>query len=288
MATRALPRRGFSRAEQAATSGGARRACAEGRRASRRRSRRPVDGGRRPRIDLPLIRASVLDSPEATAARLLEHRVTGIVHLAAKKSVPESMYKPLHYYEINVVGTLRLMEGAVLAGVTQLIYSSSAAVYGPAPARPVTEDNETDPASPYGETKLAAEWIVRRTAHANAMIWTALRDSNVAGCANGVRAEHAATNLIPRAISHIMRGKPVPVFGGLADRGRLQHTRLSARRGPGSRSLRRCASHGKHRSRRWRAECGPWTWRECAQSSRSHRAAVEPERGKGDYQPPPR
>jgi UDP-glucose 4-epimerase len=85
--------------------------------------------------DLPLIRASVLDSPEATAARLFEHRVTGIVHLAAKKSVPESMYKPLHYYEINVVGTLRLMEAAVLAGVTQLIYSSSAAVYGPAPAR---------------------------------------------------------------------------------------------------------------------------------------------------------
>jgi UDP-glucose 4-epimerase len=87
-------------------------------------------------------------------------------------------------------------------------------VYGPAPARPVTEDNETDPASPYGETKLAAEWIVRRTADANGMIWTALRYFNVAGCANGVRAEHAATNLIPRAISHIMRGKPVPVFGG--------------------------------------------------------------------------
>jgi UDP-glucose 4-epimerase len=163
---------------------------------------------------LPFIRASVLGSPEVTAARLLEHRVTGIVHLAAKKSVPESLSKPLHYYETNVVGTLRLMEAAVLAGVTQLIYSSSAAVYGPAPERPVTEDDETDPANPYGETKLAAEWIVRRTAEANDMIWTALRYFNVAGCANGIRAEHAATNLIPRAISHIMCGKPVQVFGG--------------------------------------------------------------------------
>ena len=73
------------------------------------------------------------------------------------------------------------MEAAVLAGVTQLIYSSSAAVYGPAPERPVTEDDETDPAKPYGETKLAAEWIVRRTAEANGMIWTALRYFNVAG-----------------------------------------------------------------------------------------------------------
>ena len=155
---------------------------------------------------LPFIRASVLGSPEVTAARLLEHRVTGIVHLAAKKSVPESLSKPLHYYETNVVGTLRLMEAAVLAGVTQLIYSSSAAVYGPAPERPVTEDDETDPANPYGETKLAAEWIVRRAADANGMIWTALRYFNVAGCANGIRAEHAATNLIPRAISHIMCG----------------------------------------------------------------------------------
>ena len=133
--------------------------------------------------DLHLIKASVLDSPEATAARMLEHRVTGIVHLAAKKSVPESLIRPHQYYEINVVGTLRLMEAAVLAGVTQLIYSSSAAVYGTAPERPITEDDETDPANPYGESKLAAEWIVRRMADADGMTWTALRYFNVAGCA---------------------------------------------------------------------------------------------------------
>ena len=164
--------------------------------------------------DLRLIKASVLDSPKATAARILEHHVTGIVHLAAKKSVPESLIRPHQYYEINVVGTLRLMEAAVLAGVTQLIYSSSAAVYGTAPQRPITEDDETDPASPYGESKLASEWIVRRMADASGMTWTALRYFNVAGCADGIRAEHDATNLIPRAISHVMHGKPVPVFGG--------------------------------------------------------------------------
>jgi UDP-glucose 4-epimerase len=164
--------------------------------------------------DLRLIKASVLDSPKATAARMLEHHVTGIVHLAAKKSVPESLIRPHQYYEINVVGTLRLMEAAVLAGVTQLIYSSSAAVYGTTPERPITEDDGTDPASPYGESKLAAEWIVRRMADASGMTWTALRYFNVAGCAEGIRAEDDATNLIPRAISHVMDGKPVPVFGG--------------------------------------------------------------------------
>ena len=164
--------------------------------------------------DLNLIKASVLDSPDATAERMLEHGVTGVIHLAAKKSVPESLTRPLPYYEINVVGTLRLMEAAVLAGVTQLIYSSSAAVYGTAPERPITEDDETEPASPYGESKLAAEWIVRRMADAGGMTWTALRYFNVAGCGDGIRAEHNAANLIPRAISHVMRGKPVPVFGG--------------------------------------------------------------------------
>lgn len=164
--------------------------------------------------DLPLIEASVLDSPKAIAAHMLEHGVNGIIHLAAKKSVPESLSRPLQYYESNVVGTLRLMEAAVLAGVGQLIYSSSAAVYGTVPERPITEDDGTQPASPYGESKLAAEWIVRRMADTTGMAWTALRYFNVAGCADGIRAEDRATNLIPRAISRIMHGKPVPVFGG--------------------------------------------------------------------------
>jgi len=161
----------------------------------------------------PLIRASVLDSPKANAARMLEHNVTGIVHLAAKKSAPESLTNPSKYYETNVVGTLRLMEAAVLAGVRHLIYSSSAAVYGTAPQRPLTEDDHTDPANPYGETKLAAEWIVRRMADASGIAWTALRYFNAAGCADGIRADDGATNLIPTAVSQIMRGNPVTVFG---------------------------------------------------------------------------
>jgi UDP-glucose 4-epimerase len=164
--------------------------------------------------DLHLIEASVLDNPEATAARMLEHHVTGIVHLAARKSVPESLVKPQQYYEVNVVGTLRLMEAAVLAGVTQLIYSSTAAVYGTVPERPITEEDNTDPANPYGESKLAAEWIVRRMAEACGMTWTALRYFNAAGCAVGIRGDDTAPNLIPRAISHVMNGNPVRVFGG--------------------------------------------------------------------------
>ena len=153
--------------------------------------------------DLHLIKASVLDSPEATAARMLEHHVTGIVHLAAKKSVPESLIKPHEYYEINVVGTLRLMEAAVLSGVTQLIYSSTAAVYGTAPERPITEEDNTDPANPYGESKLAAEWIVRRMAEANGMTWTALRYFNAGGCAVGIRGDDAATQ--PHPQGHLPR-----------------------------------------------------------------------------------
>jgi len=163
--------------------------------------------------DLRLVEASVLDSPEATAARMLEHRVTGIVHLAARKSVPESLVKPHHYYEVNVVGTLRLMEAAALAGATRLIYSSTAAVYGSGPERPITEEDNTGPANPYGESKLAAEWIVRRMAEANGIAWTSLRYFNAAGCAVGIRGDDTAPNLIPTAISQVMHGNPVRVFG---------------------------------------------------------------------------
>lgn len=163
--------------------------------------------------DFRLIQASVLDSPQVTAAHLLEHDVSGIVHLAAKKSVPESLTTPHQYYEVNVVGTLRLMEAAVLAGVTQMIYSSSAAVYGTGHERPITEDDGTDPTNPYGESKLAGEWIVRRMAEASGMAWTVLRYFNVAGCANGVRADDAAPNLVPSAISHVMHDIAVPCSG---------------------------------------------------------------------------
>jgi len=163
---------------------------------------------------LHLVEASLLDGPSRLAAVLTEHEVSGIVHLAAKKAVPESVDRPLYYYEQNVTGTIALLRAAVQAGVRHVLYSSSAAVYGETAAGRIDEGHPTSPTNPYGETKLAAEWLVHRTAEAHGMSWTALRYFNVAGAADGRLADRGVFNLLPIVLRRVDEGRPVSVFGG--------------------------------------------------------------------------
>ena len=147
------------------------------------------------------------------AELLVDLGVTGVVHLAAKKSVPESVADPLRYFAENVGGTTALLAAAVRAGVGTVVYSSSAAVYGETGTEPVTEDHPTAPTNPYGETKLAAEWAVRRAAEAHGLRWCALRYFNVAGAADAVLADRGATNLLPLVHRALDTGEPLRVFG---------------------------------------------------------------------------
>jgi UDP-glucose 4-epimerase len=163
---------------------------------------------------VPLITASILDEPDRLAAVMREHQVTGLVHLAAKKAVPESMQHPLHYYEQNVSGTVHLLRAAVRAGVRHVLYSSTAAVYGETGGGLVDEDHPTVPTNPYGESKLAAEWLVRRVAEAHGLSWTALRYFNVAGAADARLADRGVFNLLPIVLRQRDAGRPVDVFGG--------------------------------------------------------------------------
>lgn len=162
----------------------------------------------------PLITGSILDDASRLADLMREHRVTGLVHLAAKKAIPESVGRPLHYYEQNVVGTVNLLRAAVRAEVRHVLYSSSAAVYGDTGVGLVGEDHATVPTNPYGESKLAAEWIVRRAAEAHGMSWTALRYFNVAGAADALLADRGVGNLLPVVLRQHDAGLPVDVFGG--------------------------------------------------------------------------
>ena len=167
--------------------------------------------GRLP-ADVPLVEASVRDEPAVRAA-LSEHRVTGVVHLAAKKAVGESVADPLLYYRENVSGFETLLRAMRDSGVDRMVFSSSAAVYGMPDVDVLTEDSPTSPINPYGETKLVCEWLLRDAARAHGLRWTSLRYFNVAGAGDDRLADTGANNLIPLVFRALDHGRPPQVFG---------------------------------------------------------------------------
>jgi UDP-glucose 4-epimerase len=163
--------------------------------------------------DVPLVVASVGDR-DAVVAALKEHDVTGVVHLAAKKAVGESVERPLFYYRENVDGLLTLLEAMADASVTKLVYSSSAATFGmPDSADLLGEDYHCRPINPYGETKLIGEWLLRDIATASALDWVSLRYFNVAGAGGPDLGDTGVFNLIPMVFRALSNGENPKVFG---------------------------------------------------------------------------
>ncbi|GGL72423.1 UDP-glucose 4-epimerase GalE [Streptomyces fumigatiscleroticus] len=162
--------------------------------------------------EVPLVVGSVLDG-ERLARVLVDHGVTGVVHLAAKKQVGESVDLPLHYYRENVEGLRVLLEAVTAAGVTAFVFSSSAAVYGMPDVDLVTEETPCAPMSPYGETKLAGEWLVRATGRATGLSTASLRYFNVAGAAGPELADTGVYNLIPMVFEKLTENAAPRIFG---------------------------------------------------------------------------
>ncbi|MDQ1601664.1 MAG: UDP-glucose 4-epimerase [Actinomycetota bacterium] len=162
--------------------------------------------------DVPFVQASVDDS-ESVRAALREHGVTGVLHLAAKKSVAESVEKPLLYWDENVGGMRSLLQSCVDEGVDRVLFSSSAAVFGNPPVDFVTEETPVAPMSPYGETKLIGEWMLRDLAAATGLRWAALRYFNVAGTGAPELADRSVTNLVPMTFRALTAGDNPQLFG---------------------------------------------------------------------------
>ena len=161
---------------------------------------------------VPLVETSVLDTDGVRAA-IGEHSVTGVVHLAARKAVGESMERPLHYYRENVGGLESLLRAMVAEQVDRIVFSSSAAVYGMPDVDLITEDGPTSPINPYGETKLAGEWLVRDVGVATGMRWISLRYFNVAGAESPRLGDTAAANLVPMVFRALDEGRAPQIFG---------------------------------------------------------------------------
>lgn len=159
---------------------------------------------------VPLVQGSVGDA--RAVSRALEG-ARGVVHLAAKKQVPESVAQPLLYWRENVGGLTTLLEGCTQAGVRRLVFSSSAAVYGMPDVHEVTEQTPCAPLNPYGQTKLAGEWAAAAWAAATGARAVLLRYFNVAGAAAPPLADPGVTNLVPMVFERLARGEGPRVFG---------------------------------------------------------------------------
>ncbi|WP_329454621.1 UDP-glucose 4-epimerase GalE [Streptomyces sp. NBC_01497] len=163
---------------------------------------------------VPLVRGSVAD--RALVERVIaEHGVSGVVHLAGKKQVGESVEQPLRYYRENVAGLTTLLDAVVAGGVRTFLFSSSAAVYGnPAVGDGrITEDTPAEPISPYGETKLVGEWLVRSAGRAHGLATACLRYFNVAGAASPELCDTGVFNIVPMFFDRISRGEAPRIFG---------------------------------------------------------------------------
>ncbi|MBA2640868.1 MAG: UDP-glucose 4-epimerase GalE [Nocardioidaceae bacterium] len=162
--------------------------------------------------DVSLHRGSVLDG-ELMRRVITQHRVRGVVHLAGFKYAGVSVDRPLHTYEQNVEGTRRLLRAMYETGVSNIVFSSSAAVFGTPDVGVVTEETPTAPESPYGESKLVGEWLLRDVARVTRLRHTSLRYFNVVGSAHDDIYDASPHNLVPLVLKALTEGSTPRING---------------------------------------------------------------------------
>jgi UDP-glucose 4-epimerase len=143
--------------------------------------------------------------------------ITGVIHLAAKKRVGESVERPDYYWQENVGGLQNLLAAMKVHNVKNFVFSSSAAVYGQPDVPPgtlITEETPCAPINPYGATKLEGEVLSRAMAQSDGLKVAALRYFNVAGAGRPELGDQYTFNLVPIVFNSLERGEQPTVFGG--------------------------------------------------------------------------
>jgi UDP-glucose 4-epimerase len=163
------------------------------------------------------VQGSILDR-ELVEQTLREHDAEGVIHVAGYKYAGVSVQRPLHTYAQNVEGTRVILEAMEAAGVANIVFSSSAAVYGTPDVALVVEETAKKPASPYGESKLIGEWLLRDQAVATAdsaapLRHTSLRYFNVVGSADPTVHDVSPHNLFPIVFEALIAGRTPRING---------------------------------------------------------------------------
>ncbi len=153
-------------------------------------------------------RGDVKDVPKLWT---LLQKVDCVYHLAARVSVPESVLYPREYNDVNVGGTVSVMEAMRDAGVKRVVLASSGAVYGEQAEQPVAETARPNPRSPYAVSKIAAEYYAFTIGDIYGIETVALRIFNAYGPGQTVPPFHAP--VIPQFVKQALGGGSVVIFG---------------------------------------------------------------------------
>jgi UDP-glucose 4-epimerase len=163
--------------------------------------------------EIPLIVADIRDTVKFDEV-LTTYKPYGVVHTAALKAVGESMEKPDEYWEVNFHATVKMLELLTKHQVHHFIFSSTAAVYGaPDHSNPIKEDDEKNPISPYGASKLAAEGEINKFLAIPGNHGTSLRFFNVVGTAALELMDNSVENLVPIVINKLKAGQAPVIYG---------------------------------------------------------------------------
>jgi len=173
-----------------------------------------LSSGHRQFVDAetPFVEGSIVDT-DLVGQTLEEHRVEGVVHVAGFKYAGVSVERPLHTYTQNVTGTVSLLEAMQRAGVERVVFSSSAATFGTPDVDLVTEETPAAPESPYGESKLIGEWLLRDQATATGLGHTSLRYFNVVGSGYDDLYDTSPHNLFPIVFERLLAGESPRING---------------------------------------------------------------------------
>jgi len=160
------------------------------------------------------VRGDLTDRLQIEAA-LSSTRPDAVMHFAAYALVPESMRDPSKYFRNNIANGLNLLDAMVGTGVQRIIFSSTCAIFGPPERVPIDETAHPRPVSPYGESKLAFEKILRWYDEIHALKFVSLRYFNAAGATENLGEDHRPeTHLIPNVLKVALGQSPnVEIYG---------------------------------------------------------------------------
>ncbi len=166
--------------------------------------------------DFRLEKIDLVTEKDKLDTLLTSEKFDGVVHMASFIQMGESYQNPGKYYRNNIIGFLNLLDSMKDAGVTKIILSSTAGVYGNPVHLPIKEDDPKDPLNPYGETKYIMERMLGDYDAAHGIKFIAFRYFNAAGAAvdGSIGEDHPEeSHLIPNVVKKAMKGEEVEIFG---------------------------------------------------------------------------